>query len=118
MLVNVVKRINGDIRSTDSLIRMGGEEFLVFMPSTDEAEVLEISKRINRNLANNKMEFEDINFSITASVGVSSVHDTDKSNDEVYKRADISLYHAKESGRNRVIGTGQISDKITNNKES
>ena len=61
MLVNVVKRINGDIRSTDSLIRMGGEEFLVFMPSTDEAEALEISKRINRNLANNKMEFEDIN---------------------------------------------------------
>lgn len=117
VLVNTVKRINTDIRSTDSLIRMGGEEFLVFMPNTSEAKALEISKRINSNLANDKMDFEDISFSITASIGVSSVHDTDMNNDEVYKRADICLYHAKESGRNRVIGTDQISDKINKEKE-
>ncbi|MBF8270088.1 MAG: diguanylate cyclase/phosphodiesterase (GGDEF & EAL domain) with PAS/PAC sensor [Gammaproteobacteria bacterium] len=117
VLVYFVEQIKNGIRDTDALVRIGGEEFLIFMPNTDEAEAVNLSKRINNRIATNSVTVDENTISITFSAGLSSVHEMDESYDETYKRADIALYHAKQSGRNKVVGSEQLPKKAFDNKQ-
>lgn len=102
VLINLVRNIQGIIRDTDFLIRMGGEEFLVFMPDTLEDDALIIANRINKSVAQNSMDLGEHTLVVTVSAGVSCIRDNDNSVEEIYKRADVALYNAKKEGRNRV----------------
>ena len=91
VLVEFTGQIKSGIRDTDFLIRIGGEEFLVFMPNTDELEAVNQSWRMNNRISNHVITRGDRNISITFSAGVSSVRETDVTDQDTYKRADISL---------------------------
>jgi diguanylate cyclase (GGDEF)-like protein len=81
--------------------RTGGEEFLVVLPQTDATRAAEIAERLR--LAVEAVDFSDIapGQHITVSIGVSESMSTDDFM-TIAKRADDSLYRAKEMGRNRV----------------
>lgn len=93
------------IRGADMVGRIGGEEFLVILPSTELKAAQRIAERIRE-------AFENYNFSkyaeglaVTSSFGVTQHRITDPSVDDVINRADKMLYQAKNEGRNRVYAT-------------
>lgn len=94
------------IRPGDLCARYGGEEFLVLLPDTDEKGALHIAQRIDKNLANEKIEhcMSDINASVTISMGVASIIPNSKvTSSQLILKADQVLYKAKKEGRNRAI---------------
>ncbi|WP_460186642.1 GGDEF domain-containing protein [Thiomicrorhabdus hydrogeniphila] len=86
------------IRSTDRLFRVGGEEFIILLPMQghDEAEI--VAEKIRKKIAST--HFEPVG-QITASFGVIESHHEDDIS-SLLIRVDEAMYLAKESGRNRV----------------
>jgi len=84
------------------LARIGGEEFAVFFPGLSLPHARRIAERMRQNLAETKIQYGDMTFSISASFGVTTRLDGDKTIDDLMRRADRALYRAKENGRNRV----------------
>lgn len=86
------------IRSSDLLIRFGGEEFIVLMPHTSLNGGSAVAEKIREALEKN--EHPGIG-TVTASFGIAE-RQSSESFENWYARTDSALYHAKQSGRNRV----------------
>ncbi len=99
VLQATVKEIKAHIRNSDVFVRFGGEEFVLLLPNTDLDQALVISEKI-RNIIESCNTVDGI--SLTISVGVSEFIESIDDIDSILKRADIALYNAKKSGRNRV----------------
>lgn len=101
VLVSAVSSITGILRETDFAGRYGGEEFCVVMPETSIQGAVELAERLRE-----AMEETDHILStgsklrVTCSIGVSEV--SSGSVEETIALADLALYAAKRSGRNRV----------------
>ncbi len=92
-------------RSSDTLIRYGGEEFAVILPETDLNEAAELACLIQNELKSAAIPHPDSAIApyVTLSIGVNSVIPLPGMNqEELLKMADIMLYRAKDNGRNRV----------------
>lgn len=92
-------------RQSDILCRYGGEEFAVILPDTQVDEARIVCERFRENVSNYPFKYEDIDFTLTISIGITSFTNRDgsKSTDTLVARADRALYQAKNQGRNRVI---------------
>ena len=102
-LKKVTHVIDSIIRPTDIFTRMGGEEFIIFMPNTDEATANEFAEYICKEVADINTRFSGHDFSITVSVGITTSDKNDLSLDPLIHRADVALYQAKALGRNCVV---------------
>lgn len=85
-------------RSTDTVGRWGGEEFLIIMPKTSGENALLMAEKIRKAIAEH--DFPGAK-DLTCSIGISSYRENDDA-ESMLKRADTALYRAKENGRNRV----------------
>jgi len=95
--------INQCSRVSDFLIRMGGEEFLVLtFEGIDSAQIL--AEKIRSRLERTPMQTSNGEIRITCSFGIAQaeISDGKDSLSAVLRRADLALYRAKDSGRNRV----------------
>ncbi|MEQ8399478.1 MAG: GGDEF domain-containing protein [Roseitalea porphyridii] len=90
-------------RYHDVLARIGGEEFAVLFPNTDEFALKRLAERIREAIATAPVTLDAVPVAITASVGI-AVWDGREGGGALIKRADQYLYRAKTTGRNRVIG--------------
>jgi diguanylate cyclase (GGDEF)-like protein len=97
--VNIIKR---NLRKSDYVFRIGGEEFLILLPNTELKDAVEIVERIRKDLEENSLHYDGKEIKITASFGLAEV-DKEKYINEIIKKADEKLYKAKESGRNKVV---------------
>jgi diguanylate cyclase len=102
-LAHLAKVVKGIMRSTDVLARYGGEEFTIILPGTKESDAIEVIQGVQRELTKNFFLNNNERVLITFSAGVAERF-ADESIDEVMSRADVALYQAKQSGRNRVVG--------------
>ena len=110
ILIGVTKCFHDALRNVDILGRFGGEEFVVFLPGADFNTTAQIAARLKDRLENCKILIGKKNINITASYGIHScVADVDTSIDEILRLADLALYHAKETGRNRVAWSSDLS---------
>jgi diguanylate cyclase len=100
-LIHLVSVVRQCLRPTDFLGRYGGEEFLILMPDTEQAEAVEAVTRLQRNLTRNFFLAGDQKILITFSAGVAQFL-PGESSEEAIKRADEAMYFAKRSGKNRV----------------
>ncbi|HEQ3500923.1 sensor domain-containing diguanylate cyclase [Raoultella ornithinolytica] len=89
-----------NIRTQDTVARIGGEEFALLLVNTGQQEALTIAERIR--LAINEQQ-DDLPERMTISAGVFTTTDGTLSAEEYVKRADAAMYHAKNSGRNQVV---------------
>lgn len=109
VLIKIAKTLKKSLRTTDSLIRWGGEEFLVLMPETDIAGAKIVAEKMRADAANIK---HGDGFQVTASFGV-----VERLQGEYleswFKRVDMALYQAKTTGRNKVVAN--ISEDIPEN---
>lgn len=101
-LVQLTRTIQANIRSTDQLGRLGGEEFLVVMPTMSLEAAKSLAERIREAIETQPLAWEGRLVNLTASFGVSNFNAWPELEDAI-KRADKNLYWAKSQGRNRVI---------------
>lgn len=102
VLTEVAKRLRGAIRADDTLIRYGGEEFLVLLPKSDIAKAREIAERMRTKMQQKSIAVDDHEIEVRISVGVAEHHGAQESVANLVRRADVAMYAAKDGGRNRV----------------
>ncbi|MGB5919490.1 GGDEF domain-containing protein, partial [Arcobacter sp.] len=98
------KTLKKDRRVSDLVARIGGEEFVILLPSTDHKDASIIAEEIRQEVETLQVQIENFNISFTVSCGVSSLKKEDKNLDDLIARADKRLYMAKNNGRNIVVG--------------
>ena len=99
----VAKTIQSHLRSTDTAVRYGGEEFVVLMPNTSSRDASRIADRLCNAIREKKISHTDGTLlpSITVSIGCSSLVEGN-SFENLLAEADAALYLAKKAGRDRV----------------
>ena len=103
VLVNIAETTRSTLRETDTIARIGGEEFVVLMPETEEGMAMQAAERLRAAIENQEVVSADGRIiRYTVSAGVTGVRTDDASIGSVLKRADNALYTAKSAGRNRV----------------
>lgn len=95
--------LTDNIRETDTVSRFGGEEFVILMPKASLEEGYDFAERLRNLIYNKKFTIESVTLQITASFGVSLLHNNKSQRlEDYYSLADQALYLAKNSGKNRV----------------
>jgi diguanylate cyclase len=102
-LIHLVKVVRECLRPQDTLARYGGEEFVILMPDTQLTAAINAMTRLQRELTKNFFLAANEKILITFSAGVAQLAPEESGADAV-KRADQSMYLAKRSGKNRVMG--------------
>lgn len=99
VLKEISQLIGENIRTSDLLIRWGGEEFLIILPRTGIDGSSYLAEKLRRTVEN--YSFETVGH-LTISIGGGKWFQFEKS-DEFFKKIDDALYKAKESGRNKFV---------------
>lgn len=114
VLKRCVQNITRSIRNNiDWVARYGGEEFVIVLPETDAAGCSVVAERIREQIA---VSPEGSTLRISASLGTVTLlpeHQTARTSAaDLVQRADICLYQAKQSGRNRVVAEGHTTEAL------
>lgn len=103
----VLQRLATSARSTlrrgDLFGRIGGEEFAAILPGCSQEIATQIAERLQREIQRLSFQHQDITFSITASLGLTSLGNTDPHLEALYARADAGMYQAKRQGKNQIV---------------
>lgn len=104
LLKNIAAICEENIRDTDVLGRMGGDEFVILLPNTGKDDAIAIAERIRDKTAKFSLFFEGNLISTTMSIGIDyGVPSSPKpSLKKLYKNADLAMYKSKDNGRNRI----------------
>jgi len=95
-------RVRAATRRVDILVRRGGEEFVLLMPSTAGAQAKVIAERVRATVGDTPVELADgVRVTQTVSIGVVTWNGRETP-DALQGRADETMYYAKQRGRNRV----------------
>jgi diguanylate cyclase (GGDEF)-like protein/PAS domain S-box-containing protein len=99
LLVEVSARLSSTVRAMDTVARFGGDEFVVLAEALDPADVRELADRILTTLSQ-PMQVDGHTITVTSSVGI-VMSDGTATVGELLKSADVAMYRAKQTGRNR-----------------
>ncbi|WP_319238422.1 GGDEF domain-containing protein [uncultured Propionivibrio sp.] len=120
VLKQVVERVSLTIRSGDKLCRWGGEEFLIIAEGVTPENAETIAAKLNAVIArdpvriNQSYPAEDLEISVSISIGVGWFEETDRTPEDALQRVDAALYLAKKNGKNRAQLTNSCSSAFTN----
>lgn len=104
VLTAFVTVVHDNIRPTDFLFRIGGEEFCCLLPFTRTEEAFTVAERIRRALeATDVKNAAGAPIRVTVSLGIASTDAFGYDVDTLARRADMAVYAAKRAGRNRVV---------------
>jgi len=98
VLQNIAAVVNRNIRVLDAAGRWGGEEFMILLSETSNAEAAIVAEKLRAALASHRAGETD---HVTASFGMTS-YQADDTLDTIFKRVDDLLYSAKNNGKNRI----------------
>jgi len=108
VLKSMASTLQRSMRATDIVGRLGGEEFGVLLIQAELAGALVIAERLLTALHTVCISTQSGSICYTVSIGVAAYEGKDDSMDSLMKRADIALYHAKQTGRNKVCCYGDF----------
>ncbi len=94
--------LQSELRKSDMLVRMGGEEFLVVLRDCAIQQASQLAERLRESITANPLVHQDKHVTVSASFGVVEIMPGDDIFTSV-NLADRALYRAKETGRNQVI---------------
>jgi diguanylate cyclase (GGDEF)-like protein len=104
LLREIAQACRDGLRGTDLVARFGGEELIVLLPQTGLAGALTMAERIRERVAQLAIQWREQKVEATVSLGVAALRADTPTLDALIHEADIALYDAKRSGRNRVCG--------------
>ena len=102
----VTDALRGQLRAYDLAGRFGGEEFVILLPHTHQANALTIAERLRGRIADMSIPIDDDDESgpsvrLTVSIGVTVLDNDSRELTDLLADADTALYYAKENGRNK-----------------
>jgi len=104
VLRRVADCLAANMRQSDVIGRIGGEEFSVFLPDTDLEGATQLSEKLRAEIESLEHAVTDTKIiQVTASFGIARHLPTDHSVGDIQKRADRAMYQAKKLGRNRLV---------------
>jgi len=99
------------VRASDTVARIGGDEFAVILPMTDRGGALVVARKVVRAVREAGVVFEGGRIDVTASVGLAVVAPTAAFSEEevtrLLQRADVALYAAKRRGGDVFLDDGE-----------
>lgn len=100
LLMEVASRLRNCLRASDTIARIGGDEFAIVLPDiADTDSAARIAQEL-RMILDQSYHFDGHEFHITASIGISMYPDDSEYPEMLLKNADVAMYHVKEQGRN------------------
>jgi len=100
LLIETATRLAAEVRETDVVARFGGDEFVALLSDCSDEEAVEVAERLRASLsAPYRIGHRDV--VVSASIGLARP-DEDDDAESALRNADLALYRAKESGRDRV----------------
>ena len=110
VLIAVHRAALGELREVDDLARIGGDEFLILLPETDQKKAGRVARRLHaRVIRELELRFghQSLLSKVTISVGALTLDPSHKmSAKDVLKSVDELLYSAKKAGKNRIVTGG------------
>lgn len=103
LLALLARTLRRELRETDFVARIGGEEFAFIFTNTGLDQAKPVADKLREAVQASPYHFQGTPLTITMSFGLVEVADGDDA-DTLYARADKLLYQAKAAGRNRVLG--------------
>jgi diguanylate cyclase (GGDEF)-like protein len=95
LLCEIARQLSSQVRSSDMVCRIGGDEFLVVLRSADPPAAISLCERWRASFT-----------AATVSIGLAVYQAGKETIEETVRRADAALYDAKRNGRNRVVVAG------------
>jgi len=108
VLIEFAKYLTAKIREVDSIVRYGGDEFIILMPNTNTKGVMELAQRIIAGLNIRPI----LTHPIQCSIGFSVFPDDGSTIEILINQADNLMYQAKKQGKNRVGLKPEITKKL------
>lgn len=105
-ICHITRIVAEELRDYDSRFRLGGEEFLVLVPADGAEHVHAIAERLRQRVE--RSPFREL--ALTVSVGHARFRPADEDWEQTLKRADLALYAAKRSGRNRCLAHEDLGE--------
>jgi len=105
VLKHVAHTLQNNLRKTDTLCRVGGEEFVILCKRANIADADFIAEKLRAEIEAKAIKVGEDIINVTVSIGAATIPDKrkTKSVDDFYRYADTALYYCKEHGRNRYM---------------
>jgi len=101
VLKELGKLLNNGCREIDIIGRFGGEEFIVITPNRKKYHAVRFAERLRKAIEEHTFKYKGTGIRFTVSIGIASLFEG-RDYKIALERADKALYHAKDSGRNRI----------------
>lgn len=102
VLRRIARQLTRVLRTSDAIVRYGGEEFLLLLDGVTLPQALRVAERARQAIEAKTMRVGSVPLQVTVSMGVDMQHPGEVL-DAAVDRADTALYRAKREGRNRVL---------------
>ncbi len=102
LLTKIAYLITKHTRGIDIVARYGGDEFVVISPETDKNQAIEVAERVRIEIVDKFFKKKEVYNKVTLSMGVASFPSDAVCVDDLIRKADIALYKAKRTKRNKV----------------
>ncbi|MBI2955047.1 MAG: sensor domain-containing diguanylate cyclase [Chloroflexi bacterium] len=102
LLLQTGRVLKESVRESDTVIRYGGDEFVILLPETDIVEASEAAERMRLKVVVSDLVVDGRRIDITVSFGIVTFPDDAVDADDMLRKADNALYHAKSLGKNMV----------------
>ena len=103
VLKSIASRCQATLRDSDTIARVGGEEFAILMSETSLADAQAVADRLREHVATTPIRSNNDAISVTVSLGVADPNPPLRTVSDLLGAADRALYEAKTRGRNRVV---------------
>lgn len=103
LLVTIAGLLRRSIRSTDVVARLGGDEFAILLTDCDQSDAARVAGLVVERIATHAATLDGVARRVTASVGAVTFRAAAEHAADVLALADMTMYDAKEAGRNQVV---------------
>jgi diguanylate cyclase (GGDEF)-like protein len=100
VLIVTANALRESVRAVDMVSRIGGDEFVIFMPEVDHERAVEVIERLHEGVV---AEIEQRKWPVTISIGVVTYDSPPNSVSDMIAGADKLMYEAKRAGKNRMV---------------
>lgn len=100
LLIGVAQRLSSCLRESDTISRMGGDEFTILLPQLNKPEDVAIVAQKIVDCLRQPWSMGGFEFHITTSIGIALYPDDGDNSETLMKHADMAMYRAKEHGKN------------------
>lgn len=101
LLIKVADVLRMRMRTTDTVARFGGDEFIILARDVDQPTVLELAASLNAQMREICLVEGDQSFTINCSIGITMMSSSRFTIEEILSQADMACHEAKTGGRNR-----------------